>query len=95
MQVLTYYQPHATLSAIGAKTVETRAMDTKHRGWTAMVSDCAIHRRISEGDAMSETRLSAERLAEIREVAGSFGAIADLLDDLDAVTRERDDYKRR
>ena len=44
---------------------------------------------------MSETRLSAERLAEIREVAGSFGAIADLLDELDAVTRERDDYKLR
>lgn len=36
MQVLTMYQPHATLSALGAKTVETRAMDTKHRGWTAI-----------------------------------------------------------
>lgn len=36
MQVLTYFQPHATLHALGAKTVETRSMDTKHRGWTAI-----------------------------------------------------------
>jgi hypothetical protein len=30
------YQPHATLSAVGAKTIETRPFETKHRGWVAI-----------------------------------------------------------
>lgn len=36
MQVITAYNPHATLMSIGAKTVWDSPMDTRHRGWTAI-----------------------------------------------------------
>lgn len=36
MHALTLYEPHASLMALGAKTIETRAMSTSHRGWLAI-----------------------------------------------------------
>lgn len=36
MKCLTMYQPHATLMAMGARTIETTSLDTPHRGWLAL-----------------------------------------------------------
>lgn len=38
MKALTLIQPWATLIAIGAKRIETRSWETKHRGWIAITA---------------------------------------------------------
>jgi activating signal cointegrator 1 len=42
MKVLSLYQPHASLCAIGAKRIETRGWETSYRGWIAIHATIAF-----------------------------------------------------
>jgi hypothetical protein len=55
MKALTLYQPHATLVALGAKTIETRSYPTSHRGSIAI---CAAKKSPNSWQKLADAGLT-------------------------------------